>query len=464
MIARTVGTLMVAQACLLPVSDTLADAASLPFAGVARDVQPRYDGPGHTGSAVAPDADGLINLAGGPFPANNVTLLSWLSLADFGPFVDSGNDCWGYVSPSGREYALMTVANQMAVVEITDPINPVIVGSVSHPSCLWGDVKVYQDFAYVVTDVCGGVGIQVVSLTNVDAGVVSLVNTVNGNGETNIHNLAIDTDSGFLYLCIPNINAGRVVAYDLSNPANPVLAGQMTAASGGNRLHDAQAVTFTTGPNAGKQILFGAGESRGVDIYDVTNKSNMFRISRTTYPALTYCHQCWLGLNQQFLYVDDELDNINRTTVFDVSDLANPIHVNDYNSGVPSIDHNVYYNNGFVFEAEYTAGLRVFCADDPINPVQVGWFDTHPENDNPTFGGAWSVYPFFPSGNVLISDETRGLFVVDPSVALDQPPCGTPPPPPPGIPAASDWGIVSMSLLLMTGGTIVFRRRRAPVC
>ena len=51
-----------------------------------------------------------------------------------------------------------------------------------------------------------------------------------------------------------------------------------------------------------------------------------------------------------------------------------------------------------------------------MNPVQVGWFDTYPPNNAEGFDGAWSVYPYFPSGLVLISDRNSGLFVVEPAV------------------------------------------------
>ena len=43
---------------------------------------------------------------------------------------------------------------------------------------------------------------------------------------------------------------------------------------------------------------------------------------------------------------------------------------------------------------------------------EIGFFDTRPENDATSFNGAWSVYPYFPSGNIVINDIERGLFVV----------------------------------------------------
>ncbi|MHC4447796.1 MAG: hypothetical protein ACYSXF_08465, partial [Planctomycetota bacterium] len=78
---------------------------------------------------------GLVAPVGAQFASENVQLKSWIDLPTFG--ATSGNDCWGYTSPSGREYALMGVRIALAVVEITDPENPVIVAQIPHPNSLW---------------------------------------------------------------------------------------------------------------------------------------------------------------------------------------------------------------------------------------------------------------------------------------------------------------------------------------
>ena len=356
-------------------------------------------------------------LCGGEvFESLNVDLLSQVPLNGFASNPATASDCWGYVSPSGREYALIALRNAMAVVEITDPVNPVIIEEISHNATLWGDVKVYLDHAYVVNDGGGG-GMDVVDLSDVDDGTVTLVQRLTIGGLAVSHNIAIDTTSGFLYTCGSNLNGGRLVAYDLADPDNPVVVGQMSSAQGVG-IHDAQVVTYTTGPYAGKQIAFCAAAGTGLDIYDVTDKSNMFRLSRSVYPNLGICHQCWLSPDRQYLYVNDEGDGVNETVIFDVTDLSSPSLVSTYTAGATSIDHNLYVMDGFVYEADYTAGVRIFCADDAVNPAQVGWFDTHPEGDNASFNGAWSCYPYFPSGTLIVSDENRGLFVLDPSAAL----------------------------------------------
>ena len=340
------------------------------------------------------------------FDAENVLLQSWLDLGDFGN-ANNGNDCWGYTSPSGREYALMGLYDKMTVVEITDPMNPNIVGSINHSGSLWADIKIYQTVAYVSNENSGGV--DVVDLSNVDNGVVTLIQRLTANGLDHTHNIAVDTESGFLYILSGNINGGRLVAYNLLNPHYPSYAGEQ---SGGPSFHDAQVVTYTSGPFEGRQICFGAAGGSGLYILDVTNKSNMFMVAQTSYSGASYSHQCWLSEDRNYLYLNDELDNIAETRVFDVSDISNPVHVNSFGWGVNSIDHNLYVHGDLLYEANYTSGLRVFdLSNDPVNPPLIAYFDTYPESNNDSFNGLWSCFPYFESGTVIGSDIERGLFV-----------------------------------------------------
>jgi choice-of-anchor B domain-containing protein len=345
------------------------------------------------------------------FVSLDVTLLAHLPLNAFPSEPSGGNDCWGYVSPSGREYALMGLRDAVAVVEITDAAQPVIVASIPHQDSNWCDIRTYGTHAYAVNE--SGGGLDVIDLSAVDAGVVTLVQRVTDQGLSTCHNISVDEDSGYLYLCASNIFEGRLAAMDLSDPADPIHAGNVPV-NGGGVPHDAQIVTFTSGPYAGRQIAYSSSGTDGVEIYDVTDKGNMFLVSTGTYPNEVFTHQAWLNDTREYLYVNDELDQINETVVMDVSDITDPVTVNTYTSGVPATDHNVFFHQGRVYEAEYRAGMRVFDATDPVNPVQVGWIDTFPGDDSAGSGGIWGVYPFFPSGKVIMSDKQRGMFVVWP--------------------------------------------------
>lgn len=349
------------------------------------------------------------------FASDKVELLSWLSPDAFGTGAVSGNDCWGYVSPSGREYAIAGLSNTMAFVDITDPANPVIVENILHPDSLWGAIKVHGEYAYAGNETGGG--IQVIDMTRIDEGIVELVTTVLPN-ET--HTLAINPDSGYLYTCGAHNICSGLIALDLTDPRLPVDAGRFY----GYYVHEAQIVSFHEGPYAGREIAYCCAAGDGLVIVDVTDKARMREIGRTTYPGLAYCHQGWLSADRRFFYVNDELDelnghtNVTKTHIFDVSDPREPTYVGWFSNGLGCTDHNLYVRDQFVYESNYTTGLRVFDAADPLEPVEVGWFDTFPAHDRVGFSGAWSNFCFFPSGNVVICDIDRGMFVVDPSEAL----------------------------------------------
>ncbi len=337
------------------------------------------------------------------FPAENVSLYSHLSLAQL-ENADFAEDCWGYTSPSGREYAIIGLEQGPGFVEITDPFNPVIV-DIINTSTQAKDMKVFGHYVYSSYD---GGPLNVIDVSQIDDGIITLVDSF-PEGAT--HNLAVDEVSGFLYLAV----GGPMVALDLANPEAPVLAGIWNGDA-----HDVQVVTYTEGKYAGRQIAFVcAGWSGKLDIVDVTDKSDMFLVGSTGYANSAYTHQGWLSDDRQYYYVNDEIDDIQRTLVFDVSDLSDPTLINEFSSTAPTaIDHNLYLRDGFIFEANYTSGLRIFDACDPVNPVEVGFFDTYPANDSADFAGAWSCYPFFPSGTVIVSDRSGGLFVLDVSDAV----------------------------------------------
>ena len=100
------------------------------------------------------------------FPSSGILLKSWIPLNNFAGSPTSGNDCWGYVSPSGREYAIMGLSNGTAFVEITDPSSPVIAGLITGPNSLWRCMKVYGAYCYAGSE--GGGGVQVIDMTNID--------------------------------------------------------------------------------------------------------------------------------------------------------------------------------------------------------------------------------------------------------------------------------------------------------
>ncbi len=386
--------------------------------GKVLDTRPPYRGagwrPGATFPVTVAGGQSFTRGGGGPaieFPAQGVTLLSWITL----PEMDSGggNSCWGYVSPSGREYALMGLGNGTAFVEITDPGNPHIVAKIDGPGSLWRDVKVYQHYAYVVTEAAGG-GIQVVDLAQIDQGVVTLVNHVLTGGSASTHTVALDTDSGYLYRSGGGGNGLRI--YSLADPVNPTYV----AAWSTRYVHECQVVTYTSGPYAGRQIAFlcsgfnGGTSATRFEILDVTDKSSMFVRGTVFYTNAKYSHQVWTA-DLKYAFLDDEKDENGTlpttTYVMDIQNLDAPFQVGSFTNGSTAIGHNLYVKGDLCYEANYRSGLRVFDVSTPASGQEVAWFDTWPGDDGVAFNSLWSCYPFFPSGTVIGSDREKGLFV-----------------------------------------------------
>lgn len=376
------------------------------------DKQPPYEGPGYRrgteGSrGVGPRLD---------FPAENMHLRSWITIPEFPGTHNGANDCWGYVSGSGREYAIIGLSQGTAFVEVTDPGDPIIIGVIAGPTSIWRDIKVYQNYAYAVSE--GGQGIQVIDMSAIDSGTVSFLGTVLTGGVFATHNVAINEDSGYLYRCGGSSNGLRI--YDLTtNPASPTFVTSWTD----RYVHDAQIVSYTEGPYAGREIAFccggfnGGWVDTGLIILDVTDKQNIMELSVATYGNAAYSHQGWLSPDRHYFYLDDEIDErdglnpVTTTRIIDVSDLENPGLAGTFTSGSTSIDHNLYTLGNLIFEANYRSGIRVFDATDPVNPTQIAFFDTYPDNDAANFNGLWSNYPYFPSGTIIGSDLEKGLFV-----------------------------------------------------
>ena len=346
-----------------------------------------------------------------------MTLLAQIPLNNFAGNQGFGNDCWGYTSPSGREYAIMGLERGFGFVEITNPTNPVIVETISGPQSDWHDVKVIGEYAYGVSE--GGAGVQVMDLSAIDSGSVTLVRNWQANGHSTTHNIVSNPERGTLFICGANIGNGGLIRCDLSDPTRPTPFAGWTEMY----VHDAQVVDWEGGPLDGREIAFvasgldGGFTSTGLRIVDITDPNSPQTLSTLFYPSAGYSHQVWLSSDRKYLYLNDELDEPNglvgvtTTRVISVEDPANPFFVGTFSSGRPSIDHNLYTRDGLIFQANYRSGLRVFDASDAVNPVEVGFFDTFPNSDSAQFNGAWSVYPFFESNTVIVSDIERGLFV-----------------------------------------------------
>ena len=373
------------------------------------------------------------NGSAGDYPCNGFDLQSFISLDDMDAF--EGNDSWGWTDPqTGKEYAIMGLNNGTAFIDISNPTAPIYVGKLLttdeylDSGQSWRDIKVYQDHAFVVSEISDH-GMQVFDLTrlrDVSSPPQDFEEDALYEEFGRCHNIVINEDSGYAYAVGTSTYNGGPHFIDISDPLNPTPAGGY---SDDSYSHDAQVVTYS-GPDTehlGKEILIGSNENQ-IAIVDITNKNNPISLSTISYSNVAYTHQGWFTEDQRYFIVGDEIDEINvgfntRTIIFDFEDLDDPSFHFEYEGPTEAIDHNGYVKGDKYYLSNYRAGIRVLDISQigDENITELGFFDTYPDSNSANFNGAWNVYPFFASGNIVISDIDSGFFLVrDPSLGAEE--------------------------------------------
>lgn len=429
----------------------------------------------------------------GSFPCHNVDYLAQVQLQEIPTAPTSASDLWGFVdADDGREYAVLGHRNGTAIVDVTASGSPVIVGNIPGNSSLWREVKVLQvpqaggghrAYAYVTTEAPGG-GLQIIDLSNLPAS-VSLASTLAEFSTShtlyisNIDyatNVALPGRQPFLYVAGANINGGAYRVYDLNDPVAPRLVTPAPAGTG--YMHDSTSMLITDNrttqcANAHNpcEVLVDFNET-SVDLWDVTDKSTPVRLSTTTYPTATYVHSGWPTADQRYIVVHDELDELRRglnTQIYtlDVGDLRTPSLVTSYIGATTSTDHNGYTIGNRYYVSHYKRGLVIFDVSNPQALSEIGSFDTYlsPSANSAGTDGAWGVYPFLPSGTLLVSDIENGLFLLRKNETL--PPPSAPPVGPPAVSGGGGGGgsldgADDLALLILLAGFAMVRARRKP--
>jgi choice-of-anchor B domain-containing protein len=433
----------------------------------------------------------------GPFPCHNIDYLAQVQLQEIPTQPTSASEVWGFVDADDqREYAIMGHRNGTVIVDVTSPGTPVVVGNIPGNPSLWREVKVLQvaqpggphrAYAYVTTEAPAS-GLQIIDLTRLPDG-VSLVNTLAEFSTShtlyisNIDyatNVALPGRQPYLFIAGSNVNGGAYRIYDLSDPVTPALV--TTAPAGTGYMHDSTSMLITdnrttqcAAAHDPCEVLVDFNET-SVDLWDVTDKSAPVRLSSTSYPTATYVHSGWPTADQRYIVVHDELDELRRglrTQIYtlDVGDLRTPSMVTSYIGGTTTTDHNGYTIGNRYYVSHYKRGLVIFDVSNPQALSEIGSFDTYlsPAANSAGTDGAWGVYPFLPSGTLLVSDIENGLFLLKKNETLP-PPTTTPPGSndPPSTPRAGSGGggalrgIGDFALLILLAGFAMVRARRKP--
>ena len=372
----------------------------------------------------------------GEFPCANVDLLSMMSVADLGGARGVQlSGIWGWTDPeTGREYALVGRVDGTAFVDVSNPTQPRYLGDLplttgANPSW-WREIKTYRNYMLVSADGAGAHGVQIFDLTQLRdvQQPRSFTATVTYKRVNSVHNIVVNEESGFAY-AVGSSSGGETCGgglhmFDIRDPLNPQFAGcfadPQTGRANTGYTHDALCVVYR-GPDQdyqNREICVGANETM-LSIADVTDKRNPKVVSRTAYPKVGYLHQGWFTKDARYFFMNDELDEVSglvtntRTLIWDLGDLDDPQMVKEFMHPSQASDHNLYIKDDLMYQSHYKAGVRLVDVSDPLDPKEVGYFDTAPSApDKPGFDGSWGNYPYFKSGTWIASSVNEGLFVL----------------------------------------------------
>lgn len=392
------------------------------------------------GTAFIEELEGHVILETGAFDCERVDLQSFLTNDEIGGGLFApegrGSDVWGWTDPqTGREYVLAGLEVGTSFIDITDPKRPVYLAHLptsATNNLIWRDIKVYKDHAFIVAESAGH-GMQVFDLTvlrdlDPDAAPHTVSEVAHYDGFQRAHNIALNEESGFVYAVSQREDAegcdeGMHIV-DVRDPTNPTFAGCYEDTG----VHDAHCVTYQ-GPDArftGHEICVTSASGRRVGVVDVTDKSDPVTLALTEYPQpgtgfpepAGGSHQGWL-LDGHRYYVhgtESTRRDPQGLDIFDLADLTDPLQIGFFESPVQSTHHNLYQRGRYIFQSNYSSGLRVYdtrnVADGELE--EVAFFDVYPPDNETGFGfGTWSNYPWFESGVVAVHGY-QGLWLVKP--------------------------------------------------
>jgi len=324
------------------------------------------------------------------------------------------NEVWGLTN-KGREYAIIGSTYGTHFIDVTDPSNiievAVVKGQDTTSEIVHRDFHDYKGYLYSVAQE-GESTMQIIDYSYLPDSVAVLYDS--DEVMSVAHNIFIDTSSAVMYAGVTNGAITFPVAmrtFDLSDPLNPSIIKSYNRIDGYliNHMHDAYVVNDTAYLNCGPSGLVIA------DFSDVENPINLATLETFEYPQSGYNHSGWLSQDRKTYVMADETWGTDMK-VFDVSQLPDITVIDTIDAGSESelsIAHNQIIHDGLLYCAYYYDGLQVWDIRDPENIERIMHYPTTDLEYDRTYEGAWGVYPFLPSGNIIVSDMQNGLFVIE---------------------------------------------------
>ncbi len=354
----------------------------------------------------------VLPLSAQPIQATLLGQWSEDTLVGSSAYNNTYNEVWGF-AVDGQEFAIIGSTAGTHFIEVTDPTNPkerfFFPGKAQGKSIIHRDFETYKGYIYAVCDE-GQSSLQIIDIRQMPdtAFIVYDKNEL----VVRSHNIEIDTAKGMLYTFATSGGSTSYSAlrvYDLADPLNPAFIGAYNVFGDitAGHVHDGYIRNGLAYLNCGND---------GMAIVDFTDPANPVALGTLPeYPAKGYNHSGWGDESGDYYYLSDE----NHATPMKILDVSDPLDIKvlgtfDAQVANPtSIPHNQLVRGDYLYVSYYYDGLVVFDISDPTQPFPAFSYDTSNEPNAPSYKGAWGVYPYLPSGNILVSDMQEGLFVFE---------------------------------------------------
>lgn len=295
--------------------------------------------------------------------------------------------CGYYDAATGKEYAITgdDVLGRIYIIDVTNPPTAGLKNIVSNVAAF--DMKVWGNYLYTVDGDQAGTDGNIIDIS-VPTAAAKLPNLI-----PSAHNIAI-SETGIMYMENPGLKV-----YDLNaNPLAPALLSSRGRAGHDATVHGNLVYDF---------------HADVTNIWNMADPANPVLLGSIDYGGVTYHHSGDVTTDGRYLFICDELslEPMPDFHVFDIQNPAAAVHVADYTDPGASI-HNFYIVDDIAYVSYYSAGFRTFDVSDPTAPVMLDEFDTSGTSGN-GFMGAFGVYPWLPSGRVLVSDWDNGVYIFE---------------------------------------------------
>lgn len=343
----------------------------------------------------------LINTSNAQSQLNFLSRLPIDTTVLYNPTTAADTIClsvWGYVAPTGTEYALVGTSRKIYFVDVSNPTSPHVSASRNLPGLLASDINVYGHYAYMVASGSTGLQLKIYDLQNLPSSVTESTMSFSSSGIS--YSLYIDKIYGYLYIFGPVANGLGAKIYNLNpNPASPVIVGHYTTSS----LHDGHVIDNT--------ILIGMNIQSGVMEYiDVSNKATPTLLGNVPTP-LGVGYSPWKSnLYSNIVYGTDETGG-SSLTAYDISDPTDIQIIDKTRRNNTAMMYNIRLNDEYASLAYSNLGASLFDCHVPQILTEVANFRWNSIASNPYCA---DIYSLLPSHNILAIDPNHGLLVLQP--------------------------------------------------